>query len=934
MRVSPLAILMLLCGLPASAAQSCPPSPEFRQAEEQCRRDPSPAACAWIAAAVAAATHAPHPEKHLEARFGLPADAASKLLLAILLLTDNSLDPRCKDRVVSPQMRRLLDSKILDGDGMSPVFYVLYLNDAVLGPRLAATLSEIHPSLRPGLRATALGFEEALLLLGKEDLPSSLRGSIGGDVSSKSGGLWNEAGGCPPLAEFRPVVEQCRLDGRPDFCGWVEAVRDLGRPGSRPETILARRFGLPDAAAERLLPVLGLLAADSTEPACSESFLLPRAGEIVDRQVWEKVDRQAAVAFVLMYGDPRFAGFVAEIEGDIEPSIRPGLVRAAQARSEFLRRSGRADLLDRIWNRAGGHFEAEGRRLWQGPEDTFSEDDMKELEVALEEFSRGFPARGRTRLDRLCSSSEPRVAVRVGYLLSRRGFLEDAERYLRDGQERLFPGLVENPENLYLSVLALWARIRLLSEMGLGSEAAALETLLAEFDDPVATALLEALAAPQGEFLREPVKAGLDWEALLKAQELARRAGTLQEFIRAYRTVAPIESAGGNGRKVDDSRLLLISRILAELQKKDLGAAEELAEKYLELVPRYEGLDVLTRIARTFIERGRNGDALRVARRIVDLVEKRLEPYQLEETLRSFIDSQVYGAYAFAVDVAAGSARAAEAFELAERGRTFTLRRRLGADRHFLSSGATAREKVIEASIAERGRGSHAPREELVGLYREFERLRFDRNLKTVSLEAGQSPHPAATAADLQRSLLPGEMLLAYHEILGPPAIPPSRPRYFPDPQDYRLWIWLVPAQGEVVQVRGLLARKDRERFHCLAQAMRWQNVASPARRAAAARGVEILESCPGAGTGEEPAAELYRMLIAPVEKQLRAGKRLIVVPHQQLHGLPFAALRHPVTGRRLAEDFEVSVAPSAGVLRQLRSRDRLRGEARRGDRR
>lgn len=43
------------------------------------------------------------------------------------------------------------------------------------------------------------------------------------------------------------------------------------------------------------------------------------------------------------------------------------------------------------------------------------------------------------------------------------------------------------------------------------------------------------------------------------------------------------------------------------------------------------------------------------------------------------------------------------------------------------------------------------------------------------------------------------------------------------------------------------------------------------------------------------------------------------MVPHGPLHGAPFAALRDPLTGRRLIEDYQLTVAPSAAILAGLR---------------
>lgn len=61
----------------------------------------------------------------------------------------------------------------------------------------------------------------------------------------------------------------------------------------------------------------------------------------------------------------------------------------------------------------------------------------------------------------------------------------------------------------------------------------------------------------------------------------------------------------------------------------------------------------------------------------------------------------------------------------------------------------------------------------------------------------------------------------------------------------------------------------------------------------------------------------LYRRLFAPLETFVR-HERLILVPHGVLHQVPFAALWNAAEGRFLAEDYAVTYAPSASILRHL----------------
>jgi CHAT domain-containing protein/tetratricopeptide (TPR) repeat protein len=79
-----------------------------------------------------------------------------------------------------------------------------------------------------------------------------------------------------------------------------------------------------------------------------------------------------------------------------------------------------------------------------------------------------------------------------------------------------------------------------------------------------------------------------------------------------------------------------------------------------------------------------------------------------------------------------------------------------------------------------------------------------------------------------------------------------------------------------------------------------------------------------------EPLRQLYRDLIAPIERTgLLAGKtRLILVPHADLHYLPFAALLSAEgvgRGQFLVEKYQLTVTPSASVWLALADRTPVR---------
>jgi CHAT domain-containing protein len=78
-----------------------------------------------------------------------------------------------------------------------------------------------------------------------------------------------------------------------------------------------------------------------------------------------------------------------------------------------------------------------------------------------------------------------------------------------------------------------------------------------------------------------------------------------------------------------------------------------------------------------------------------------------------------------------------------------------------------------------------------------------------------------------------------------------------------------------------------------------------------------------GAPFDEQISRELFLFLIQPVLKSI-STHHLVIVPHEDLNGLPFQVLQDPVDGSYLGERFQISYAPSASVLAALPARPNL----------
>src|SRR5262249_61369870 len=75
-----------------------------------------------------------------------------------------------------------------------------------------------------------------------------------------------------------------------------------------------------------------------------------------------------------------------------------------------------------------------------------------------------------------------------------------------------------------------------------------------------------------------------------------------------------------------------------------------------------------------------------------------------------------------------------------------------------------------------------------------------------------------------------------------------------------------------------------------------------------------------------QPRAErLHQRLFATPRPHIR-GARVMIVPPDVLHYLPFGALRSP-SGRWLVEDYSLSTLPSASVLKYLGGKGRASGD-------
>jgi CHAT domain-containing protein len=292
-------------------------------------------------------------------------------------------------------------------------------------------------------------------------------------------------------------------------------------------------------------------------------------------------------------------------------------------------------------------------------------------------------------------------------------------------------------------------------------------------------------------------------------------------------------------------------------------------------------------LAQLHADAGRPAEALESARRAMDLVESIRGRLQEADLRSSFFEGK-QELYQNSVRLALQLGQAGEGFALAERSRARAFLDLLGTHT-ALSKGSTqalaAEDLRLRARLAAARAGDLVEDEEGetavgAGAIAAAERAYADflNAVRAASPEQASlmSVEPV-TLAEVQALLEEGTTLL----------------EYLVTPNEVVVWV-VDRSRSELVRIRVPRAAvlNDVRAF----------------RKA-------IADLAPAAEV-ERRAEALHRQLVAPVRAHVR-GDRVVVVPHDVLHYLPFAALRSP-QGRWLIEDWRLSTVPSASVLKYL----------------
>jgi hypothetical protein len=390
--------------------------------------------------------------------------------------------------------------------------------------------------------------------------------------------------------------------------------------------------------------------------------------------------------------------------------------------------------------------------------------------------------------------------------------------------------------------------------------------------------------------------ASQEFEAMGDVMDGLLRAGSAEEFWSTMLGLANTSTGVGRG-------IALLEPFLTNMREGDEFEGRVALRPFLQEFLNTYNPPVLQRaqtlMALAMTHDDQTDENLLKSGEAVNVFETYISGLQVDEFMTGLIDEIGYQLYRQAVEIRA-NANPEEAFNYAERGRAWLLRRLLANPQRGVREPCSQEIEVLtRISALERDMHTELEPEVLdqmkMRLREEYGGVRL-RCILSEEKVSNFFPATPLTSEKIRNEVLsPGNTLLAYF------------------PGSDRLFIWLVDQKGVEIVPTSL---PDDHTFACLIQSLRWE--ARPLRAITKPRGSQLLMGCGDAIEPDAAASELYSRLISPIAPFLPKAGHLIVVPYGTLHQLPFAALRNPKTGRYLVEDYTLSSAPSANALAAL----------------
>lgn len=386
-----------------------------------------------------------------------------------------------------------------------------------------------------------------------------------------------------------------------------------------------------------------------------------------------------------------------------------------------------------------------------------------------------------------------------------------------------------------------------------------------------------------------------------EGQKLLRALKNLESLLENPGGEAVEAGAGraeAEGGSVVDKHLL---SFLSLFQQGDWAAARKaLLAALAENPSREHEVSLLTMLGITYAAELKLEDATTYLARAVAGIEQGAEGLQREEFLASFLGRR-QDPFTALIMLLALQGRDAEAFNYAERARARAFLLGLGnpriephggADPKLVAEAEEQRKQILDLERQSLSISATDPQSESSALRQARERLQsllFRLKVTNANYSSRTKVEPLELQA-VQKELAPDTTLISYY-VSG-----------------FQVHAWVVEKET-FHHVMLPFGAQDLRRAVC------W---ADEVGRRAGDRGVRRLD--PVCETETAGAEEVYTRLIAPLATHIR-HRRLVLVPHDALHYLPFAALRNPDTGRHLIEDYTLTYIPSASVLGFLRGK-------------
>lgn len=328
------------------------------------------------------------------------------------------------------------------------------------------------------------------------------------------------------------------------------------------------------------------------------------------------------------------------------------------------------------------------------------------------------------------------------------------------------------------------------------------------------------------------------------------------------------------------------------------GKEKEALQRYLMLGSKTAAVDpvIWQRVASLYAKRGDSGQAVDYYRKAIDATEAIQGHLRLDDFVASWSSHQE-PLYAQAIRLLYDLQRPEDAFEYAERARARAFLNQIG-NRRLPATGVPpelkktfqeVRQRLIELEGSRDAKGGLQAGPMAPGPFSGLEqeedvtRKDFERLLAAVRQAnpeyASLVKVDVVTLPELQAKILDADTTLIEYFVL-----------------DDKTLAWVVDSSHVNWLALPISATNLRQRIGYL-------------RDLIAAR-----------EPSQEVAAELHATVFAPLEPYLHHS-RVIIVPHGPLHFLPFGALWNTARGRYVAEDYALTLAPSASVLRFIRDK-------------